>query len=100
LIFLYFVTMLPTTARRRQTVENEQRTYGIAEWAAALRVRRTEKELAALAAGTREREAARRSSPQEPASAKPARSAFASASVRSARGVSAPGDFAIGRAGT
>jgi uncharacterized protein (TIGR02271 family) len=49
--------MLPTTARRRQTVENEQRTYGIAEWAAALRVRRTEKELAALAAGIREREA-------------------------------------------
>jgi stress response protein YsnF len=42
--------MLPTRTRRRQTVENEQRTYGIAEWAAALRVRRTEKELAALAA--------------------------------------------------
>ena len=40
-------------------MENEQRTYGIAEWAAALRVRRTEKELAALAAATREREAAR-----------------------------------------
>ena len=38
-------------------MENEQRTYGIAEWAAALRVRRTEKELAALAAGIREREA-------------------------------------------
>jgi stress response protein YsnF len=46
--------MLPTRTRRRQTVENEQRTYGIAEWAAALRVRRTEKELAALAAATRE----------------------------------------------
>jgi hypothetical protein len=40
-------------------VENEQRTYGIAEWAAALRERRTEKELAALAAATREREATR-----------------------------------------
>jgi hypothetical protein len=37
-------------------VENEQRTYGLAEWAAALRARRTEKELA-LAAGTRERKA-------------------------------------------
>jgi hypothetical protein len=47
-------------------VENEQRTYGIAEWAAALRVRRTEEELAALAAGVRDREAVRRSSPQEP----------------------------------
>jgi hypothetical protein len=47
-------------------VENEQRTYGIPEWAAALRARRTEEELAALAVGTREREAARRSSPQEP----------------------------------
>jgi len=35
-------------------VENEQRTYGIPEWAAALRVRRTEEE---LAAGTRERKA-------------------------------------------
>jgi hypothetical protein len=35
-------------------VENEQRTYGIAEWAAALRARRTEEE---LAAGTRERKA-------------------------------------------
>jgi hypothetical protein len=45
-------------------VENEQRTYGIAEWATALRVRRTEKELAALAAATREREAAR-SGPKE-----------------------------------
>jgi hypothetical protein len=52
-------------------VENEQRTYGLAEWAAALRVRRTEEELA-LAAAAREREAARRSSPQEPASAKAA----------------------------
>jgi stress response protein YsnF len=48
--------MLPTRARR-QTVENEQRTYGIPEWAAALRMRRTEKELAALAAATRERKA-------------------------------------------
>jgi hypothetical protein len=37
-------------------VETEQRTYGIAEWAATLRERRTEKELAALAAATRERE--------------------------------------------
>jgi ParB-like chromosome segregation protein Spo0J len=46
--------MLPTRARRRQTVENEQRTYGLAEWAAALRARRTEEE---LAAGTRERKA-------------------------------------------
>jgi hypothetical protein len=50
--------MLLTRARRRQTVENEHRTYGIAEWAAALRMRRTEKELAALAAATRERKAA------------------------------------------
>jgi hypothetical protein len=58
--------MLPTKARRRQTVETEQRTYGIAEWAAALRARRTEEELAALAAGARDREAVRRSSPQEP----------------------------------
>ena len=40
-------------------MENEQRTYGIAEWATALRVRRTENELAALAAATRERKAAR-----------------------------------------
>ena len=47
-------------------MENEQRTYGIAEWSAALRVQRTEKEFVALAAGAREREAARRSSPQEP----------------------------------
>jgi hypothetical protein len=54
-------------------VENEHRTYGLAEWAAALRVRRTEEELA-LAAATREREAARRNSSQEPASAKAARS--------------------------
>jgi uncharacterized protein (TIGR02271 family) len=38
-------------------VENEQHTYGITEWAAALRVRRTEVELAAVAAGTRERKA-------------------------------------------
>jgi hypothetical protein len=38
-------------------VENAQRTNGIADWAAALRVRRTEKELAALAAATRERKA-------------------------------------------
>ena len=38
-------------------MENEQHTYGITEWAAALRVRRTEVELAAVAAGTREREA-------------------------------------------
>jgi hypothetical protein len=45
-------------------VENEQRAYGIAEWAAALRMRRTEIELAALAAATREREAAR-SGPKE-----------------------------------
>ena len=45
-------------------MENEQRTYGIAEWAATLRERRTEKELAALAAVTREREAAR-SGPKE-----------------------------------
>ncbi len=52
-------------------MENEQRTYGLAEWAAALRVRRTEEE---LAAATRELEAARRSSPQQPANAKPARS--------------------------
>ena len=52
-------------------MENEQRTYGLAEWAAALRVRRTEEE---LAAATRELEAARRSSSQEPASAKAARS--------------------------
>ena len=35
-------------------MENEQRTYGLAEWAAALRVRRTEEE---LAAATRERQA-------------------------------------------
>ena len=35
-------------------MENEQRTYGLAEWAAALRARRTEEE---LAAGTRERKA-------------------------------------------
>ena len=35
-------------------MENDQRTYGIAEWAAELRARRTEKELAALAAATRE----------------------------------------------
>jgi hypothetical protein len=48
-------------------VENEQRTtYGIAEWAATLRARRTEKELAAVTAGIRECQAARRSSPQEP----------------------------------
>ena len=47
-------------------METEQRTYGIAEWCAALRVQRTEKVFAALAAGAREREAARRSSPQEP----------------------------------
>jgi hypothetical protein len=56
-------------------VENEQRTtYGIAEWAATLRAQRTEKELAAVAAGIRECQAARRSSPQPPqesASAKP-----------------------------
>ena len=45
-------------------MENEQRTYGIPKWAAALRARRTEKELAALAAATREREAAR-SGPKE-----------------------------------
>ena len=42
-----------------QVGRDEQRTYGMAEWATALRVRRTEKELAALAAATREREAAR-----------------------------------------
>ncbi len=48
-------------------METEQRTtYGIAEWVATLRARRTEEELAALAVGTREREAARRSSPEEP----------------------------------
>jgi hypothetical protein len=58
--------MIFTAARRRQTVENEQRTYGIPEWAATLRARRTEEELAALATETRGREAARRSSPQEP----------------------------------
>jgi hypothetical protein len=58
--------MLPTRARRRQTVENEQRTYGIPEWVATLRARRTEEELAAVAAGIRERQAARRSLPQEP----------------------------------
>ena len=63
-------------------MENEQRTYGIPEWAAALRVRRTEEE---LAAGTREREAARRSSPQEPTSAKPARSGSERTSGPSAR---------------
>ena len=45
-------------------MENEQRTYGIAEWAAALRMRHTEIELAALAAATHEREAAR-SGPKE-----------------------------------
>ena len=39
-------------------METEQRTYGIPKWAAALRARRTEKELAALAAATRERKAA------------------------------------------
>ena len=50
-------------------MENEQRTtYGIAEWAATLRARRTEEELAAVAAGIRECQAARRSSPQEPES--------------------------------
>jgi hypothetical protein len=37
-----------------QVGRDEQRTYGIAEWAATLRARRTEKELAALAAVTRE----------------------------------------------
>ena len=47
-------------------MENEQRTYGIAEWAAALRARRTEEELAEIATWAREREAARSSSPQEP----------------------------------
>jgi hypothetical protein len=61
--------MLPTRTRRRQTVENEQRTtYGIAEWAATLRARRTEEELAAVAEGIRECQAAKRSSPQEPKS--------------------------------
>ena len=45
-------------------MENEQRTNGIAEWAAALRVPHTEQELAAVAAATREREAAR-SGPKE-----------------------------------
>ena len=37
-----------------QVGRDEQRTYGIAEWAAELRARRTEKELTALAAATRE----------------------------------------------
>ena len=55
-------------------MENELRTYGIAEWAEALRVQRSEKELGAVAAATREREAARKGWLQEPASAKPARS--------------------------
>ena len=56
-ILFDFEPMVPTGARRRQTVEYEQRTYGIAEWAAALRVPHTEQELAAVAAATREREA-------------------------------------------
>ena len=43
-------------------MKNEHRTYGITEWAAALRVKRTEEE---LAAATREREAARGQGPRE-----------------------------------
>ena len=37
-------------------METEQPTYGIAEWAAALRAKRAEEELAVLAVATRERE--------------------------------------------
>jgi hypothetical protein len=40
-------------ARRKHPVKNERPTYGIAEWAAALRAKRTEEE---LAAATRDRE--------------------------------------------
>ena len=51
------LTKIPPTifgdARRRQPVETEQPAYGIAEWAAALREKRAEEE---LAAATRERE--------------------------------------------
>ena len=56
------LTKIPLTifgdARRRQPVETERPTYGIAEWAAALRAKRAEEELAEeeLAAATRERE--------------------------------------------
>ena len=45
---------LNNEGRSGQVGRDEQRTYGIAEWAATLRARRTEKELAALAAATRE----------------------------------------------
>jgi hypothetical protein len=64
LTFLYFEAMLLTKVgeeRRSPPVENEHRTYGITEWAAALRVKRTEEE---LAAATREREAARGQGPR------------------------------------
>ena len=64
LTLLYFEPMLPTKvgeAQRRPPLENEQRTYGITEWAAALRVKRTEEE---RAAATREREAARGQGPR------------------------------------